>query len=74
MFESKQVIEVASAFDMSTPAIGTLAEVIQDTLPGVQHKNCTVWPYQLAEWIAMLTEESLYGETAWPKTDYMIIG
>lgn len=62
-----QLFRVASNFDLDSPSIGTLLDVIRDSPP---HKDWVDSCY-IQEWIAMLTDESQYGENAWPKTDYI---
>lgn len=66
--EPHQVLRVASNFDLSAPALGTLADVIRENPP----RGRTVWRHDLEMWIAMLTDTHLYGEDAWPKTDYLL--
>ena len=66
--EPHQILRVASDFDLATPTIGTLADVIRDSPP----RGRTIWRHTLQMWIAVLTDEHLYGDAAWPKTDYLL--
>ena len=64
-----ETIKVASNFDLSSPSVGTLADVIRDMPP----LNKYIPRYLLQAWIAVLTDEALYGDKAWPKTDYHLL-
>lgn len=69
--EGHEIIKVASAYDLNCSPLGTLVDVIKNERPT---DGRTVYPWMLAAWIGMLTSTELYGDNAWPKTDYILEG
>ena len=67
--EEDEILRVASNYDLDTPALGTLSDLIKESPP---HDGRTVYDYMLASWIGMLTDTTIYGDLAWPKTDYIL--
>ena len=67
--ENWEIIRVASGFDLSTPSAGTLEDLIREDEP---HGDREVPTHLLAMYLAVLTDEAIYGEKALPKTDYRI--
>lgn len=66
-----QLVLVASKFNLSVPCVGTLADLIKENPPS---RDGEVSRERLAEYLAVLTDETIYGSEALPKTDYRIQG
>lgn len=67
--EAWEIIRVSSSFDLSVPCVGTLADLIEENPP---RRDGEVSRQYLAEYLACLTDEALYGDKALPKTDYRV--
>lgn len=67
--EPWEIIRVASSYDLSVPCVGTLVELIKENPP---KRDGEVSSHYLAEYLACLTDEALFGDKALPKTDYRI--
>lgn len=65
-----EIIRVASVFNLNVPGNGTLEDFILESRPD---KGGAVFNYRLGEYLAILTDEALYGDKALPKTDYRIV-
>lgn len=67
--ETWEIIRVASNYDLEVPCVGTLVDFIKENPP---RRDGEVSRQYLAEYLAVLTDEAIYGDKALPKTDYRV--